>query len=134
MTELNASLLNEPEPRVCVSLSEDLRVPVGEGVCGVCSPLVTGKGFDSGWGKEGSVGEMVSTFNDAADSFRGREKGKEVGLKIAEAETGLFLDLGVASERANLINRSSPLDSTGDATLGEVDGDNCRPSCGAGKG
>ena len=116
MTELNASLPNEPELRVWVSLSGDLRVPVGEGVCGLCKPLVTGGKLDSAWGKEGTVVETVSTFNDAVDSFRGRKKGEEVGLKMAEAETGLLLDLGVASERVKLINRSS----IGDAGLDEV--------------
>lgn len=117
MTELNASLPNEPELRVWVSLSGDLRVPVGEGVWGLCKPLVTGKGLDSACGEEGRIEEMVSVFNDAAESFRGREKREGVGLKMAEAETGLFLDLGVSSERVKLINRSSPLNSTGGAGL-----------------
>lgn len=47
ITELNASLLNDPEPRVCVSLSWDLRAPAAEGgvpgVEGLCRPLMTGE-------------------------------------------------------------------------------------------
>lgn len=84
---------------------------------------------------------MVSKLNDAADSFRGiegpdeeegreKEKEEEEGLKMAEADTGLLLDLGVgvASERVKVINPSSPpATSIGDAKLDAVvvlDGDN----------